>query len=98
MMVSKYTRMVTVNFRIITTLTTQVHLNTRMTKLVLLINSLMTVWMMCSSIPVKKEISAVAVLIVQVGFEERMSGFVVEVFLFSVCNVTGTIVSFCCGI
>jgi hypothetical protein len=53
---------------------------------------------MCSSTPLKKEISAVAVLIVQAGFEESTIGFVKEVFLFSVCNVTGTMVSFCCGI
>lgn len=58
----------------------------------------MTAWMICSSTPLKKEISAFAVLIVQVGLEESTVGFVAELFSFSVCNVTGTMVSFCCGI
>ena len=49
---------------------------------------------MCSSTPLKKEISAVAVLIVQVGFEESIAGFIVEEFSFSECNVTGTMVNF----
>ena len=57
-------------------------------------NSLMTAWMICSSTPLKKEISAFAVLIVQVGLEESTVGFVAELFSFSVCNVTGTMVSF----
>ena len=54
----------------------------------------MTAWMICSSTPLKKEISAFAVLIVQVGLEESTVGFVAELFSFSVCNVTGTMVSF----
>jgi hypothetical protein len=58
----------------------------------------MTVWMMCSSTPLKKEISTLPVLIVQVGFEEGTAGFVEVVSSFSVCNVTGTMVSFCCDI
>jgi hypothetical protein len=45
--------------------------------------------------PLKKEISALAVLIVQAGFWESTAGFVAVVFSFSVCKVTGTIVSFC---
>jgi len=35
---------------------------------------------------------------VQVGVEEGTVRFVEEVFLFSECNVIGTMVSFCCGI
>src|SRR5579875_2316385 len=60
-------------------------------------SSLMTVWMMCSSTPLKKEISTLPVLIVQVGLEDITTEFLGEVFSFSVCNVTGTMVSFCCG-
>ena len=54
----------------------------------------MTVWMMCSSTPLKKEISAFTVLIVQVGCEETTAGFVAGEPSFSECKVTGTIVSF----
>lgn len=60
-------------------------------------NSLMTVLIMCSSTPLKKKISAAAVLIEQAGLEER-SGETAEVLLLSGCNLTGTIVSFCSGI
>lgn len=52
----------------------------------------MTVWMMCSSTPLKKQTLTFAVLIVQVGVEEVY--FVTEKFSFSESNVTGTIVSF----
>lgn len=58
----------------------------------------MTVWMVCSSTPLKKEISAFFVLIVHTGFEEGTAGFGAVVFSLSGSNVTGTIVSFCCGI
>jgi len=54
----------------------------------------MTVWMMCSSTPLKKEISALHVLIVQVRFEETTARIDTKVFSFSVCNVTGMMVSF----
>lgn len=40
--------------------------------------------MMCSSTPLKKEISKVAVLIVQAGFDESTAGFVAEIFLFAI--------------
>jgi hypothetical protein len=43
------------------------------------------------------EISAIAVLIVQAGFEDSTGGVIPGVFSFSVCNVTGTMVSFCFG-
>ncbi|QQX23636.1 hypothetical protein [Heyndrickxia sporothermodurans] len=57
----------------------------------------MTVWMMCSSTPLKKEISAASILIVQKLFEGSFE--VVDVIIFfSGCIETGTIVSFCCDI
>ncbi|WP_154649438.1 hypothetical protein [Calidifontibacillus oryziterrae] len=40
----------------------------------------------------------VAVLIMQAGFEESAAELIGEVFLSSVCNVTGTMVNICCGI
>lgn len=33
-----------------------------------------------------------------VGVEEDIAGFVVDVFLFLICDVMGTMVSICCGI
>ena len=61
-------------------------------------NSLMTVWMMCSSTPLKKEISAFAVLIVQSWSKGILKIEDVKEFLLSGCSVTGTMVNFCCGI
>src|SRR5437764_820669 len=61
-------------------------------------SSLITVWMMCSSTPLEKEISTLAVLIVQTLLAEVVDEVDVYETLFSECNVTGTIVSFCCGI
>lgn len=46
----------------------------------------------------EKEISTFAVLIVQALLEEVVDEMDVYETLFSECNVTGTIVSFCCGI
>jgi hypothetical protein len=45
--------------------------------------------------PLKKEISMLHVLIVQVGVEEDIEEVFDEGFWFSRCNVTGTMVSFC---
>jgi len=53
---------------------------------------------MCSSTPLDKEISTLAVLIVQTLVAEVVDEVDVYETLFSECNVTGTIVSFCCGI
>jgi len=53
---------------------------------------------MCSSTPLEKEISTFAVLIVQALLAEVDDEEDVYETLFSECNVTGTIVSFCCGI
>lgn len=61
-------------------------------------SSFMTVWMMCSSMPLKKEISIVPVLIVQVGLGEIPTDFFGEDVSSLGCSETGTIVSFCCGI
>lgn len=47
-------------------------------------NSLMTVCMMCSPTPLKKESSAVAVLIVQAEIEEAMAGLLLKHFHFQV--------------
>jgi hypothetical protein len=58
----------------------------------------MTDWMTCSSTPLKKVISAFAVLIVQMLVEGSFEEVDDRDFLFSACNVTGTIVNFCCGI
>jgi hypothetical protein len=53
---------------------------------------------MCSSTPLLKEISMFAVLIVQALLEEAVDDVDEYETLFSECNVTGTIVSFCSGI
>jgi hypothetical protein len=61
-------------------------------------SSLITVWIICSSKPLEKEISTLAVLIVQsllVGVVDEMNVYET---LLSECSITGTIVSFCCGI
>ena len=58
----------------------------------------MTVWMMHSSTPLKKDISAFAVLIMQMLVEGHFGEVVVKELLLSGCSVTGTIVNFCCGI
>ena len=60
-------------------------------------SSLITVWMMCISTPLEKEISTFAVLIVQTLLEAVVNDVGEYETLFSECNVTGTIVSFCCG-
>jgi hypothetical protein len=54
--------------------------------------------MVRSSTPLKKDISAFAVFIVQMLFERGVGEIDVLRSLFSECSVTGTIVSFCCGI
>ena len=58
----------------------------------------MTVWMTCSSTPLKKDISAFAVFIVQMLVEGSFEEVDVKEFLLSGCSVTGTMVNFCCGI
>ncbi|MCD8500762.1 MAG: hypothetical protein LRY71_02610, partial [Bacillaceae bacterium] len=57
-------------------------------------NSLITVWIVRSSTPWKKEISAPAFLIMQMLFESVAGGIGVARFLLSECSVTGTIVNF----
>lgn len=49
-------------------------------------------------LPLKKDISAVAILIVQTLFERVVGEIGVSRALFSECCITGTIVNFCCGI
>lgn len=58
----------------------------------------MTVWMMCSSTPLKKEISAFAVFTMQMLFEEVVAKVDEEEFLLSACNVTGTMFNVYCDI
>lgn len=53
---------------------------------------------MCSSTPLWKEISTFAVLIVQALLPLAVDDVEEYETLFSEYNVTGTIVSFCCGI
>ncbi|WP_332699531.1 hypothetical protein, partial [Halalkalibacter lacteus] len=48
--------------------------------------------------PLKKDISAFAVLIMQMLFERVVGEIDVSSSLFSACSVTGTIVNFCCDI
>jgi hypothetical protein len=48
--------------------------------------------------PLKKDISAFAVLILQMLFERVVGEMDVSRSLFSACSVTGTIGNFCCGI
>lgn len=62
------------------------------------INFFITVWMMCSSTPLKKEISAAAILITQLGpavcWKERIEEFSVE----RGSSLTGTMVNLLVGI
>jgi len=53
----------------------------------------MIVWMMHSSTPLKKEISAPTVLITQLGSEENCDELLKEYLSVMVSSVTGTIVS-----
>jgi predicted ABC-type sugar transport system permease subunit len=58
-----------------------------------LFSSFMIVWMMCSSTPLKKEISTPAVLMMQLGLGEICGGMIDEESSVRGSSVTGTIVS-----
>ena len=63
-----------------------------------LLNSLMMTWIMCSSTPLKKEISTSVDLIMQLGTWACGCDVTDERLLIIGSNVTGTIVNFVVGI